>query len=60
MKSVTYYTPALDEHINRGNLHPVHKQEAVTVEVACLLQLQKECETDRNRRMNAVLKGSRN
>jgi len=39
MKSVTYYTPALDENINRGNLRPVHKQEAFKVERACLLQL---------------------
>ena len=36
MKSVTYYTPALDRNLNRRNLRPVHKQEAFKVEVVCL------------------------
>jgi len=39
MKSVTYYNPSMDKNIYRGNLRPVHKQEAFKVEVACLLQL---------------------
>jgi hypothetical protein len=60
MKSITYYTPTLDEIIHGGNLRPVHKEEVLKVEVACLLQLLTERETDRKMLMNGMLKGSRN